>query len=99
MASGSRVRSSAITSSFTQSVPERLARQLRREHGLGGAAAAGGVGQRGDVQPVEQVQHAGAARRVDAGRIATVVNSVPEAINALFEHREVGGTAGAQDQS
>ena len=76
---------------------QRLARQLRGEHRLGGASAARGVRQRGDAQPVQQVQHTGAALGVDAAhRHGGQLGARRD--QRLLEHREVGRTAGAQDQ-
>ena len=76
---------------------QRLAGQLRGEHRLGGAATARGVGQRGDAEPVQQVQHPGAALAVDAAhRHGGQLGARRD--QRLFEHREVGRAAGAQDQ-
>src|SRR3954451_2626704 len=96
-ASGNKVRSSAITSSLTQSVPSAFPGQLRVQHRLGRAAAVGRVRQRADAQPVQQVKNAGAAFGVDAahrdrGQLGARRDE------RLLEHAEVRRTAGAHDQ-
>jgi hypothetical protein len=70
---------------------------LRGQHRLGGTAAACGVGQRGDAEPVQQIQHAGAAFGVDAthrdgGQFGARRDE------RLLEHAQVRGAAGPHDQ-
>ena len=73
--------SSAITSSLTQSVPSASRAELGGQHRLGAGEAAGGVGQHGDLVPVQHVEHR-PGRAGSIRRIATVVSSVPEASSA-----------------
>ena len=64
-ASGSSVRSSPITSSLTQSVPNASRASLAVSTASRGRGAPGRVGQDPDAQLVEQVEQRAPARRVD----------------------------------
>ena len=76
---------------------QRLPGKLRGEDGLGRAATARGVRQRGDLQPVEQLQHPGAALGVHpphrhGGQLGAGGHQ------RLLQNREVRRAAGTEDE-
>ena len=97
MASGSRVRSSAITSSLTQSVCSASRASCAVSTASAAPRQPAVFGQRRDAQPVQQVQHARAAVGVhpahrDGGQLGA------RGDQRLLQHGQVRRTAGTQDQ-
>ena len=84
--SGSSVRSSAMTSSLTQSVPSASRASRAVSTASPAVKQPGGVRQHPDAAAPRSTASTEPARRGSTRRIATVVSSVPDATQRLLQH-------------